>query len=46
MYTHFVLWNDDDDDDDDDDDVCVCVCVYFLVTFSGTLPEHGKVKLV
>ena len=39
MYTHFVLWNDDDDDDDG-------VCVYFLFTFSVTLPEHGKVKLV
>ena len=38
MYTHFVLWNDDDYDDG--------VCVYFLVTFSVTLPEHGKVKLV
>ena len=23
-----------------------CVCVYCLVTFSVTLPEHGKVKLV
>ena len=42
MYTHFVLSNYDDDDDDDD----VCVCVYFLVIFSVTLSEHGKVKLV